>query len=227
MSKGVNVNESGFIEFPRCYGTINEESTQALFPEDLRLRQFEVIDLRQEELTFEHMSLVMKSLGKLHALSFALRDQQPNRFNDISCQFLEHFWAMHEQWFHTVFDESFGRFLTCLKNEKRFDLIDKIKAAKGEDSTSTMHRLLSGSLTEPYAVICHGDVTTNNSMFRKDQHSKAVEIKLLDWQCCRYASPVTDLLAYLMCSTTKEMRDKHYEVFLKTYHESLAALLSQ
>lgn len=221
------MNEDGFNEFPKCYSCISEEKSESLFLEDLTSRNFEVHDIRAQPLTFEHVSLLMKALGKFHAMSFALKDQQPDKFNQLKVQFNEKFWIMHEVDFKDHYHHMVDRFRTLCENEKRFDLSEKLKQVIGDDPNRRVFELVSGALGEPYSVLCHGDLTTYNSMFRKNEQGKAVEIQLLDWQFCRYASPVTELVVYLLCSTTKELREKHYDEFLKIYHESLSDLLSR
>lgn len=52
-------------------------------------------------------------------------------------------------------------------------------------------------------------------------------MRLLDWQIARYATPVTDLVYYIFCCTTKPLRDQYYEDMLQTYHGSLCELLTR
>lgn len=73
------------------------------------------------------------------------------------------------------------------------------------------------------SVIAHGDAWQNNTMFRYDNHGKPCEIMLLDWQISRHCSPIIDIVYYLFSCTTKELRDAHYDNFLRVYHESLCA----
>ena len=50
---------------------------------------------------------------------------------------------------------------------------------------------------------------------------------LLDWQNCRYGSPIHDLVYFIFSSTDYELRAKHYDQLLKIYHESLKQLLDR
>lgn len=201
--------------------------SECLFLEDLKLREFDMMNLRQEPLTFEHMSLMMRALGKFHAISFALKAQQPVKFKQLSDLVFEQYWTMISAEFGHILVSTFDNLLSCLEKENRHDLLEKIKQLAGDDICATVLKLVSSSSAEPYAVICHGDVTTNNSMFRKDNHGKPIEVQLIDWQFCRYASPITELISYLLCSTTKELRDEHYNDFLKIYHHSLSDLMTR
>lgn len=221
----MNPKANGFNECARCYSTISDEMSETLFLEDLELRQFEVFELRKKSITFEHVSLAMQALGKFHALSFASKDQQPQKFKQLSGQLSEQFWVILHSSFVKMYNIMFENLLACLEEEGRFDLLDKFKKMNGDQTVTNIFHLISGESAEPYAVICHGDLTTNNSMFRKNDEGKPIEIQLIDFQFSRYASPVVELVLYLLCSTTKELRDKYYDDFLKIYYGSLSDLL--
>lgn len=206
----------------QCYSTISDELSEALFLEDLELRQFEVFEFRKNSITFEHISLAMQALGKFHALSFAVKDQQPHKFKQFSSRLSEQFWVMTHSSYVNVYSIMLENLLACLEEEGRLDLLDRFRKMNGDQTFANIFHLISGESAEPYSVICHGDLTTNNSMFRKNDQGKPIEIQLIDFQFSRYASPVTDLVLYLLCSTTKELRDKYYEDFLKMYHNSFS-----
>lgn len=216
---------NGFNECARCYFSISEEMSESLFLEDLKKKEFEMIDHRTEPLSFDHMTLLLKALGKFHALSFAIKDQQPEKFNQLTSLIPEQYWTMLDSEFKIHYPLLVKRLLDVLEEEKRFDLLEKFKKAAGDDYSTTIFRLVSSTAADPYAVICHGDLTIFNTMYRKNEQGKPIGIQFFDWQFTRYASPITDLVLYLFCSTTEEIRDQHYEDFLKIYHESISDLL--
>jgi hypothetical protein len=72
QEKGINVEVDGFHEIPKCYKTITEDRSEAIFMEDLKGKGLEMFD-RFKEVNIEHVALVMKVLGKFHAISFALK----------------------------------------------------------------------------------------------------------------------------------------------------------
>lgn len=222
----MNPSDGGLNEYPKCYASISEELSESLFLEDLKARNFDVINIREEVISFDHVSLVMKALGKFHAISFALKDQQPNKLKELTSLVSERYWKMiQELKNHT--SQLFDRFIESLKRENRFDLLERFDKTFGLDYHAIVPKIISSELAEPYSVICHGDLTTYNTMFRNDEQGKPVDVQLIDWQFPRYASPVTDLVLYLFCSTSKELRDEHYNEFLKIYHNSLSDLLAR
>lgn len=225
LSKGVTGRENSFNEYPECYFAINERYSECLFLEDLRQGNFDMIQHPEKLATFEHVSLMMKTLGKFHAISFALKDQQPEKFKELTGHINEQFWTLWESYFKRHISNTIKHFEDILEKENRLDLLEKLKKhAVGDDYFATIRKLISSESSE-HAVICHGDATVNNSMFRNDKQGKPIDIRIFDFQFSRYASPVTELVLYLFGATTKELRDQHYEDFLKIYHGSLSELL--
>lgn len=226
LSKGVNPTKNGFNEYPKCYSTIRMELSESVFLKDLKIRNFEMVK-RKQPITYDQMSLCMRALGKFHAISLALKDQESEKFKQLTGLLFEQSLIVYQTDFKKHFVAMFERFMFILEKENRSDLVERVRIASGEDVIETALELVAGASAEPFSVICHGDLTVNNTMFRCDAQGKPVEIQLFDWQFSRYASPVTDLIVYLLCCSTKELRDQHYDDFLKIYHDSLTDLLGR
>lgn len=58
-----------FTEYPVCYKSIATEPTESLFFEDMNRTEYMVVD----DLTTDHVLIVMRTLAKFHAISFALK----------------------------------------------------------------------------------------------------------------------------------------------------------
>lgn len=101
------------------------------------------------------MSLVLKALGKLHAVNFAIKDQQPEKFKQLSSLAPEHVWAQCKESDPHI-SSKIARLIRTLEKEKRFDLLEKYRNVVGDDFCDTLRRQASGEAAEPYAVICHG-----------------------------------------------------------------------
>lgn len=71
-SKGIIPSENGFHEIAPSYGTITEEYHEAIFLKDLADDGFEMYN-RHNYIPVDHAHLVMKILGKLHAISYAMK----------------------------------------------------------------------------------------------------------------------------------------------------------
>lgn len=71
----------GFLSFPKVYyADYNLELFRAIIVmEDLRDGGYQMLD-KSKPIDFEHSKLVIQSLGRLHALSFAMKKQKPEVF---------------------------------------------------------------------------------------------------------------------------------------------------
>ncbi|EDS30786.1 Juvenile hormone-inducible protein [Culex quinquefasciatus] len=158
----------GFYQVPRCLKTCVREYEEAIFMADLKQEGFEMFD-RHKEQGLEHFRLVVKTLGKLHALSFALRDQQPERFEPFRTM-VELFTtrdddASMEQWFQALVT----RALETLDEKTEPEVYEKTRDALKVNFLDHIRELTKGASAEPYAVICHGDCWNNNVMFKHDE----------------------------------------------------------
>lgn len=227
--KGINLKadecSEAFSQIPHCYRTCLVEFEEAILMGDLKDHGFEMFD-RHQEPKLEHFELVVKTLGRFHAMSFALKDQHPERIEPYKSM-VELFTtreddASMEQWFGMLIT----RALETLDQESEPEIYEKTKKVLDVKFMDMIKELTTGKLAEPYAVICHGDCWNNNMLF-KHENGIPVDIRLLDWQICRYASPVLDLMYYIFTSSTKAFRDQHYEALLNTYHQTLSSFLQR
>ncbi|XP_055298661.1 uncharacterized protein LOC129566598 [Sitodiplosis mosellana] len=221
-SRGVILDDNGFIEYPKCYRTVDKELDECILLEDLSVRGFSIVDRFTEDITADHVRLVMKALGKLHALSFALKDQQPAKFKELTSNLSEHFIRRNEDLMRGYFAKQAESASSVLSEEEHGPIIAKVKKLFETSAIDVAADCLDLEATGSASVIAHGDAWQNNTMFRYDQNGKPIEVSLLDWQVSRQSSPIIDIVYFVFCCTTKELRDAHYDDFLKVYHESLS-----
>lgn len=220
----------GFFAFPKCYGTFADEDKLefALVLEDLRHNGFRMWN-KYLPIDYKHVELALTQLGKFHALSFALRSQQPELFKQ--------FQDLNSGMFKSVkdfpgskvfFEKNFDQAIEALHPEDDKEAITKLTDLRN-NCMSILGRAVSSADAEPFTVFCHGDCWNNNMMFQYDS-ADSLEPKrviLIDWQLSQYCSPVTDLTYYLYSSTEQSLRAAHFDDFLHVYHDSLAELLQR
>ncbi|XP_055297452.1 uncharacterized protein LOC129565999 isoform X2 [Sitodiplosis mosellana] len=222
LSKGVINKENGFTEYPICYRTLDEDPSECLLLEDLNIRGFSIIDRFTEEVTADHVRLFMKALGKLHALSFALNDQQPEKFQALASNLKECI-RTDNSVFRDYFRKQTEHVLDILRHEEDTDLLSRMKDLFKTDAIDIAANCLNPKSAENGSVISYGDAWQNNSMYRYDDQGKPIEISFLDWQISRHSTPIIDIAYFIFSCTTKELRDAHYDEFLNIYHDNLSA----
>lgn len=70
-----------FSSFAKVYASKNDDENEIyiLIMEYLRAKMYEMWT-RSKVIEIEQKLLILRELGKLHAVSFAMKDQQPNEF---------------------------------------------------------------------------------------------------------------------------------------------------
>lgn len=164
--KGVTEEcNTGFFNVPRCYLThFDAGSEEALILlEDMRARKFNVWN-KLEPMNYEHTRLVMAQLGRFHALSLAMKDQQPDLFEP--CKIADAVVAVMQEAAEVtnMVESALEAAIQMLDPEEekarwkmeglRYDYLDTLKSC------------VDPQRAEPYAVLNHGDCWVNNLMFQ-------------------------------------------------------------
>ncbi|XP_055296755.1 uncharacterized protein LOC129565669 [Sitodiplosis mosellana] len=220
-SRAIVAGNDGFFEYPQCYKFLDAEPFECLFLQDVTEKGFEMIN--KDELTVEHILLVMQALGKLHAISFAMKDQQRDKFSDIVNGLHEHFFR---HGYNAVVAEMHKNaainVINAITDEKDSHLLEAVLKMYEISQFDILVNCVDANEAEPYSVVIHGDMWSNNTMFKVNKQNKPSKVCIIDWQICRYSSPVLDIVYYIFLSTTRELRGRNYNIYLKTYHESLS-----
>lgn len=171
VEKGLTA-EDGFFEYPKCYGVIEDEANDcfALVMEDLKTSGYEMFD-KFKPSDYNHVKLFMESLGKYHAVSFALKDQRPaifEQFKDLEDIFagqVENSPDLMQAMFRFAYDRAILAFEGDIAEENGVLTLKKLK----ENFLHDLLTLPAGRKSEPFSVINHGDCWNNNLMFKYDE----------------------------------------------------------
>ena len=115
------------------------------------------------------------------------------------------------------------RILQLEQREEMKDRVDKFFKV-------TVHQQLDkmmGNVISPIDTCCHGDVWSNNIMFKYDSDKKVTNSILVDFQTISYRHPAHDILYLLYISTDLEFRNAHMTECLDTYWNTLSTYLDQ
>lgn len=185
---------------------------------DLSPEGYQLHDKR-EFLSEEQLERIFGVYGQFHALSFALRKQNEQKYLE------------------TVegFEDVFDLFTNTDSTRKNMEKVIN-SAINNLDETSLEHqtaRTLFQAVVPVveqafqysglYRCITHGDCWSNNFLF-KYSSKKLEDFKIIDFQLSRDGSPVHDL-SYLFYSGASKSNMDSLEKYLKIYHNHLSTTL--
>nr|XP_017035199.1 uncharacterized protein LOC108083784 [Drosophila kikkawai] len=212
--------ENRFQQHAHCYGTRQDEPNECIVLEDLSCSGF-ALHNRFVDLPKDHVLHVIRSYAKLHALSLAGKCQCPERMHRLQ-QLVDIFEQRRE-------DHALGVYFENLKGSALSSLTDddvpyrlRLEAYFSRGSYfELLLPLVSGSNCEPFAVICHGDCWNNNILYQRGEEGELKDVRLIDWQLMRYASPITDLAYFLFTCTSRGFRQRQLNQVLEEYYLEL------
>ncbi|XP_077284808.1 uncharacterized protein LOC143910280 [Arctopsyche grandis] len=200
--------------FPLCYKSTDEY----VLMEDLAMKNFALKD-RVEILDFNHMYLALIELGRYHAFSIALKQRDEVAFNNLATKLDKGFFNYPKR-DSLSFNDAINKCIDTLENENL-----KIKLKKASDGAiDRIEELLKRDNKQ--AVICHGDLTAQNTFFTYDENGEPSAMVMLDYQLSIASSPITDVLCLLFTSGTSEAIQQ-YETMLDIYYDSLKLFLKK
>ncbi|XP_055678927.1 uncharacterized protein LOC129787399 [Lutzomyia longipalpis] len=182
------------------------------------------------ELDIDHLFLMLKLIAQYHAVNYAMRILDEKQLNSLA-----------EGIVPLVF-EGKGE-----DGENLFDIMHKIGLARLFEFLDRRPDIYKGIMKEelevlrenylncptkmldrlreedyPYSIILHGDYNRNNVLFRYDDATKRpVDVRMIDFQEVRYATPAIDLSFFLFMNTSASVRDSYWEELFQEYHSTL------
>lgn len=153
----------GFVAYPNCYVAIADEENDQLvvIMDDLRPQQFAMWP-KQETVPADHSYCIVEQLAKLHAISFAMKQQQPHeyeklkKYNDIMLDFFRNTGAT------AAFEASFDKIISSLDDQRHIDIMNELKT----NVLAIAEACTGEGVCEPFGVIGHGDCHNNNILYR-------------------------------------------------------------
>ncbi|XP_065371975.1 uncharacterized protein LOC135963898 [Calliphora vicina] len=172
---------------------------------------------RLEGLDMEHTECVLIRLAQWHAASAVLvADKGPLEDKYIKGYFHEEGKDIMKH----IFEGMGQNFIDCAKNYSNYnEYADDINSF----NSKMFDELYATSKPNPneFNVLNHGDCWSNNVMFQYDAFGKIKETYLIDFQMSKYGTPAQDLYYFLLSSTNYEIKIKHFDYFIKFYHDNL------
>lgn len=213
-----------FDKYAKLFLTYSDGTNDVICLEDANLEGFGSA-VRQEGINLDHCKLTFKVLAQFHALSFAMKDQNPAEFNKIRTEVFETYY--HDRlwdWYSRFWKRICGIAIDAVEKEYPNSIyVEKIKKFAVPERYQDM--INAATKTLGTGVISHGDSWTNNFLY-KYMDGTPVDAKIIDFQLSRCASPVLDLTFVIYACTSQELREEHYEELLQYYYQVLATQIS-
>ncbi|XP_055638584.1 uncharacterized protein LOC129776772 [Toxorhynchites rutilus septentrionalis] len=217
--------EGGFCGVPKCYYAHCEIDKEDEIEAVIVLEYDESYERwdwdKLQPLDIEHAKILMATLGRLHAVSFAMKEQLPNVFEKFNL--LDK--LGEETRLMTLMKESFDRALVTMKTRFASDQ-EKIARVK-EDVFQLLAASGHAQEMELYRIISHGDCWINNHIYRHSEDHVATSVILTDWQSFRLATPLLDIGYFFFICASSEFRKNHMDSLLQHYHDALRGLLDR
>lgn len=152
-----NLIEKHKFRYVKCYTTKAEN--KAILLEDVTVDGFDVLSEKGHEMTIDQVCMVLKSLARFHALSFAMKEMDPEKFEEL----------VESISGYSYFDPFMDYINTV--GEMTIELIkDPVKRSRVEPHAMNLfEKFLKDrkcDRADPYNVVCHSDCWNNNLLFK-------------------------------------------------------------
>lgn len=174
---------------------------------------------KSEGLDIDHVKKGLEWLGKYHAASMVYYELN-GPYGD---EFKEGIFAENmESVYQPYYDSYFDHYICALKKLKHGDyFIEKVEKWRGQ-----LFKLIVKSIkfdeNSPLNVLCHGDMWSNNLMYKYSEDGSINNLKAVDYQLMFYGSPAKDLFNFMITSWRADIKIKEFTNLITFYHKILA-----
>ncbi|XP_045114676.1 uncharacterized protein LOC123506551 isoform X2 [Portunus trituberculatus] len=217
------------LRLPECYVNHEVEGEQVLMMRDLRVDGFKMFD-RKKGMDKAHATLVVRELARLHAASVVAQDKMSEPIEDTHDFLMEDFDTLEMPDGKKIFEIVFASNLTNgAKMAEKIGGYEKVAEWLNSKSKEGLSMFVDciRSKNEPFNVVCHGDCWNNNILFKYDEAGKPIDVRLIDLQICRKATPATDLNYFMYTSLNGPERKENLQSFLEIYYDTFLQVLSR
>lgn len=126
--------------------------------------------------------------------------------------------------FESYYYESFDAMINLISTWDNYSYyVEKLKILKG--NMMKYAKLAFDPKPHNFQTLIHGDIWTNNTMFRYTNGNEPDQLMLVDFQFACWASPTIDVHYFFNTSMKNDLRLNHQDELLQYYHECLVATL--
>uniref|UniRef100_A0A0A1XS26 Uncharacterized oxidoreductase dhs-27 n=1 Tax=Zeugodacus cucurbitae TaxID=28588 RepID=A0A0A1XS26_ZEUCU len=207
---------------PRCLLTETKGNRMNFVFEDLSVKGYRNVD-RIKGLNMDQMSRALQKLAEFHAASVVYYEQRGPYPEKYKFGFVQETDYAHQK---ELFEMRIIQFKEAMKGWGLKD-VDKYfkKLLTFEQCWKCMMKNVRETSRNSFNVLNHADFWSSNVMYTFLENGTVDDVMLLDFQMCKWGSPVEDLIFMITVSAAKDIRIKEYEHFVAIYHERLVECL--
>lgn len=218
----------------RVAPTMLYKSTDKLIFNDLAIEGYKSVNF--EDVTKLHITNAMKVIAKLHAVGFAI-DEYESKKRNCNYKLIDEYPDIFIEPLFSTNKNLITHKLAVTAADATTDLIDFLSPKLTPNEIENFRKEFSLQFNKTLEIFSygdkkyrrvtsHGDLWLNNIVY-KYEDGKVVDCLMVDFQYVRYAPPAHDVTFTIYYNTNKELRDKYYEEFLKTYYDTLTIELDR
>ncbi|KAJ0172212.1 hypothetical protein K1T71_012185 [Dendrolimus kikuchii] len=212
-----NFPEKSKYVIPYCYYVCKEYCNEVIAMQDMCSDMYKPYT-HQRFLDVDHITISLRSLAKLHGLSFILKYQNIKLYEEISKVCV----PLTEVAYKRYIDITKDRLCKALEKFENTEYVPLLNYLKLNCSTIFTEAINKVGET----CICHGDMWKENVLFKYEGNTP-ISACLIDYQASRLSSPAFDTLYLIISSTSTHLRQKHYYSLLDLYYQAFEQTLAE
>lgn len=176
-----------------------------------------------DQLDFEHCVVALRALATFHALSVRIDETRPRVLDAVRSE--------------VVFTPPIVAQFAAKHEERLLKVLSSVDAEYAKRHAGSVARFakqlfqLAADELQPcengFNVLNHGDFWANNALFRYDSAKRALNVKLIDFQNCRWSSPASDVVYFAINSIRFEVFESSFDQLLDIYRSTLNATMKR
>uniref|UniRef100_A0A905R0L8 CHK kinase-like domain-containing protein n=1 Tax=Rhodnius prolixus TaxID=13249 RepID=A0A905R0L8_RHOPR len=191
----------------------------------MEAQNFKVAD-RRNCLDLNHGLLVIKSLGRMHAMSHVLLERGSISRDDLGLNHLESDSYVSNR----LIEGGVKQLAHVMENDwpSEWKTAAREIAKEAPIASEKIRKLFSDFPSDGLLVMNHGDCWTCNMMFKYSPYekNKPIAVKFLDFQACHYNSYIFDVIHFIYRCIAPNIRRENINRLLEEYQSSLAETLT-
>lgn len=201
-----SINEDADI-FPTCLAV--DKDLDVIVLEDLAEKNFVMAD-RTKGLDQDHILMALRKMARMHAASAVVYSKDPESISSFDTGFF----TRKTDAFHVMFETLCEGLIEEMASWEGFEYYAKKLPNVRKSLVKTARRAFDCDEGD-FHVLTHGDLWTNNLMYRYNESGNPIDSVLLDFQFTCYGSPALDLIVSRVTFNFKSLTDFFFlEVFL-------------